>query len=80
MLPHVTEFGYDENAICNCGANDRKAWENYREFSSAYRRIRIAYIDVVRKRPEEFKKRLANFIEKTRENQLIGFGEIENYC
>jgi hypothetical protein len=33
-----------------------------------------------RNRPEEFKKRLNNFIKKTRENKLIaGFGGIEKY-
>jgi len=45
----------------------------------AYKRIRIAYIDSARKRPEEFRKRLANFIKKTKENKQIGFGGIEKY-
>lgn len=58
---------------------DKVAWENYRKFSESYKRIRIAYIDGARKRPEEFKKRLANFIEKTRANKMIGFGGIEKY-
>lgn len=56
------------------------AWENYQKFSVSYKRIRIAYIDSARKRPEEFKKRLSNFITKTTENKLIkGFGGIEKY-
>lgn len=59
--------------------DDRAVWENYQKFSPAYRRIRVAYIDAARKRPEEFKKRLANFIKKTRENKQIGFGGIEKY-
>jgi uncharacterized protein YdeI (YjbR/CyaY-like superfamily) len=58
---------------------DNEAWNNYQRFSSAYKRIRIAYIDSARKRPEEFKKRLANFIKKTRENKMIGYGGIEKY-
>lgn len=58
---------------------DRAAWENYQNFSPSYRRIRTAYIDAARKRPEEFKKRLANFIKKTRANQCLGFGGIEKY-
>jgi uncharacterized protein YdeI (YjbR/CyaY-like superfamily) len=58
---------------------DKKAWENYRRFSPGYRRIRIAYIDTARKRPEEFAKRLENFIEKTRQNKVIGYGGIEKY-
>lgn len=55
------------------------AWENYRKFSPSYRRIRIAYIDGARDRPDEFKKRLNNFIKKSEKNQMIGFGGIEKY-
>jgi hypothetical protein len=58
---------------------NKKAWENYKNFSPAYRRIRIAYINDARKRPDEFKKRLNNFIKKTELNKLIGFGGIEKY-
>ena len=59
---------------------DKKAWENYQTFSDPYKRIRVAYIDAARKRPNEFQKRLANFIEKTRDGKLIiGYGGIEKY-
>lgn len=59
---------------------DDIAWKNYQTFSEPYRRIRIAYIDAARKRPEEFRKRLDNFIKKTRENKLIiGYGGVEKY-
>lgn len=58
---------------------DETAWKNYRGFSDPYKRIRIAYIDSARKRPEEFTKRLDNFIRMTRKNKLIGYGGIEKY-
>ena len=59
---------------------DKSIWENYQNFSEPYKRIRIAYIDSARKRPDEFDKRLKNFIEKTKENKLIkGYGGIEKY-
>lgn len=59
---------------------DRIAWENYQKFSDSYKRIRIAYIDGARNRPDEFKKRLSSFIDKTRKNKLIkGYGGIEKY-
>ena len=59
---------------------DKTVWENYQQFSDANRRIRIAYIEAARKRPEEFEKRLNNFINKTKENKMIkGFGGIEKY-
>ncbi len=59
---------------------DRIAWENYQMFSDSYKRIRIAYIESARNRPDEFKKRLSSFIDKTRKNKLIkGYGGIEKY-
>ena len=59
---------------------DNVVWENYQDFSEPYKRIRIAYIESARKRPEEFEKRLNNFISKTTENkQIKGFGGIDKY-
>lgn len=59
---------------------DKTTWEYYQHFSDAYKSIRIAYIEAARKRPEEFEKRLNNFINKTKENKMIkGFGGIDKY-
>lgn len=59
---------------------DKEAWKNYQSFSDSYKRIRIAYIDAARKRPEEFEKRLNNFINKTKENKIItGYGGTDKY-
>ena len=59
---------------------DKITWKNYQLFSDAYKRIRIAYIEAARKRPEEFEKRLNNFINKTKDNRIItGFGGIGKY-
>ncbi len=59
---------------------DERAWQNYCAFSDPYKRIRIAYIDAARGRPDEFRKRLKNFIEKTRQNKMIsGYGGIDKY-
>ena len=59
---------------------DAAAWENYQGFSEPYKRIRVAYIDAARKRPEEFNKRLRSFISKTHDGKLItGFGGIDKY-
>ena len=59
---------------------DPTVWENYQRFSMPYKRIRVAYIDAARKRPEEFRKRLESFMEKTRCGKLImGYGGIEKY-
>lgn len=59
---------------------DPAVFENFRQFSAPYQRIRVAYIDAARKRPEEFQKRLRSFLVKTLENKLItGYGGIEKY-
>ncbi len=59
---------------------DKSTWENFRKMSESYQRIRIAYIESARKRPEEFEKRLNHFIGKTKENKMIkGFGGIDKY-
>jgi len=59
---------------------DETVWKNYQAFSEPYKRIRTAYIDAARKRPEEFERRLRNFIDKTRHNKLIvGYGGIDKY-
>jgi len=58
---------------------DKEAWKNFKKFSDSYKRIRIAFINGARKRPEEFEKRLRHFIEMTEKNKMFGFGGIEKY-
>ncbi len=59
---------------------DETVWKYYQGFSEPYKRIRIAYIEAARKRPEEFRKRLQSFLEKTRQNKrIMGYGGIEKY-
>jgi len=58
---------------------NKEAWKNFQKFSKSYKRIRIAFIDGARKRPEEFKKRLRHFIEMTKKNKMFGFGGIEKH-
>lgn len=73
------EFIFPEDII-NRLKSDKIVWNNYQNLSESYKRIRIAFIDTARKKPEEFNKRLNNFIAKTKENKLIkGFGGIEKY-
>ena len=59
---------------------DKAVYENYIKFTSSYKRIRIAYIDAARSRPEEFKKRLESFLKKTAQGKMIvGYGGIDKY-
>jgi uncharacterized protein YdeI (YjbR/CyaY-like superfamily) len=55
------------------------AWKNFQGLSEAYIRIRIAFIDGARQRPDEFKKRLRHFIAMTEKDKRFGFGGIEKY-
>lgn len=54
---------------------DPQAWANFQRFPAAYQRIRIGYIEEVRKQPPIFAQRLANFLRKTR--QGVQFGTME---
>ena len=58
---------------------DKETWKNFQSISDTYIRIRVAFIDSARKRPDEFKKRLRYFIEMTAKNKQIGFGGIEKH-
>lgn len=51
---------------------DKQTWKNFQQFSESYQRIRIGYIEDVRKQPEFFNKRLAYFLKMTAVNKKIG--------
>ena len=72
------EFVFPEDILDAIKA-DEQAWHNYQNFSKPYKRVRIAFIEGARKRPEEFQKRLGYFIKMTRKNKMFGFGGIEKY-
>ncbi len=58
---------------------DRETWKNFEAFSGSYKRIRIGYIDGARDRPDEFARRLRNFLKATKANRIIGFGGIQKH-
>lgn len=58
---------------------DNTVWENFRRFPEAYQRLRIASVDVLRKQPDAFQKRLDNLVEKTRQNKMIQIAGVEKY-
>lgn len=51
---------------------DKSAWQNFLKFPKHYKVIRIAFIEGARKRPEEFERRLNNFIKMTSQNKMFG--------
>lgn len=80
VLPVIeAPFVFPED-ITDALRQDSAVWANYQRFSEPYKRIWVAYIEAARNRPEEFRKRLDSFIEKTRRNKLItGYGGIDKY-
>jgi len=80
VLPLINAPYVFPEDILDALKSDDTVWTNYQNFQEPYKRIRIAYIDAARERPEEFRKRLDSFIRKTAENKIIsGFGGIEKY-
>ena len=79
-LPDLSESDFEipPDILEAIKAND-EAWIHFQDFSASYIRIRISYIDGARSRPEEFEKRLSNFIAKSAQNKLIGPDGMEKY-
>lgn len=67
------EFVYPEDII-QALQEDDLIWDNFSRFTEPYKRIRVAYVETARKRPEEFNKRLANLLKRTKENKQFGYG------
>ena len=72
------EFAFPADILAAVQANEQ-AWKHYQGFPPAYQRIRVAYIDSARARPEIFKSRLKNFLKATEKGKQIGYGGIEKY-
>ncbi|MGQ0550103.1 MAG: YdeI/OmpD-associated family protein [Armatimonadota bacterium] len=51
---------------------DKRVWRTFQQFPGSYKRIRIGWIDSVRKRPDEFEKRLRYFLKMTAQNKRFG--------
>jgi uncharacterized protein YdeI (YjbR/CyaY-like superfamily) len=79
-LPDLSESDFQIPAdILQAIRTNRRVSKHFRGFSPAYVRIRVAYIDGARRRPAEFRKRLAHFVRETEANRQFGFGGIEKY-
>lgn len=72
-----TPFDFPEDII-DALKVDEVVWRNFKKYSEAYQRIRVAFVHEGRKRDGAFEKRLANLVKKTRANKQYGYG-IESY-
>lgn len=86
VMPHVLEsvipilerpFDWPQDVMQALQADER-AWAHFQQFPAAYRRIRVAYVDSARSRPDEFEKRLRNLVSKTAQGKRFGYG-IEDF-
>lgn len=71
------EFAYPPDIVAALRSNGT-AWTNFQRFSVPYRRIRVAFVDAARGRPEEFEKRLKYLVRMTERGKQYGYG-IEEY-
>ena len=72
------EFVFPVGILQAIQANEQ-AWKHFQSFSPAYQRIRVAYINIARVRPEVYESRLQSFIKATEKGKQIGYGGIEKY-
>jgi uncharacterized protein YdeI (YjbR/CyaY-like superfamily) len=51
---------------------DPLAWKHFLRFPAAYRRMRVAFVDGARRRPDEFKRRLGHLVRRSAKNERFG--------
>ncbi len=70
-LSHARRFCVSEEIVAAL-RTDQKVWKNYCAFPELYRRVRIDTIQIKRKQPDVFARRLAKFIDFTRRGEMFG--------
>lgn len=71
-LPDLTVQPVVAEDIVEALKAEPDAWSNFLAFPDLYRRVRIGYIEEMRKDRSEFERRLSNFVRKTVANQMFG--------
>lgn len=71
-LPNLDEQFVIPDDLVKIFKEDEEIWQNFQQFPELYKRVRVSYIDEVRKLPEEFDRRLKNFLNKTKANVMFG--------
>jgi uncharacterized protein YdeI (YjbR/CyaY-like superfamily) len=72
-LPDLSpaSFHFPEDILAALQA-DPQTWEHFQRFPMVYKRIRVGFIEEVRKQPAVFQQRLTHFLSKTRQNKMFG--------
>lgn len=51
---------------------DPAVWAAFQQFPAVYQRIRLGYIEEMRRQPDVFRRRLNHFLRKTRQGVMFG--------
>ncbi len=72
-LPDMSPDGFNiDKDILQRLQSDLVVWNNFCQFPDLYKRIRIDTIQIKRKDPDTYERRLVKFIENTRKGLLYG--------
>lgn len=73
VLPDMSEKGFtiDRDVLAALLA-DAKIWKNFQSFPPLYRRVRIDTIQIKKKQPELFKRRLQKLLDNTKAGVMYG--------
>ena len=73
VLPDMSESGFVvDTEILNALQKDREVWKNFQAFPPLYQRVRIDTIQIKRKQPELFLKRLQKLLVNTKAGVMYG--------
>ena len=71
-LPDLDEEFVIDDDIIKALKSDDETWNNFNKLPDLYKRVRISNIQKERKNPDEFNKKLNNFLKSTKENRIHG--------
>ena len=73
VLPDMSEKGFNiDNRYIRSIEKDEMVWANFHKFPSLYQRVRIDTIQIKKKNPQLFQKRLEKLIENTKKGIMYG--------
>lgn len=73
VLPDMSEKGFNIDIdILEALKKDEIVWANFHKFPSLYQRVRIDTIQIKKKNPQLFQKRLEKLIENTKKGIMYG--------
>lgn len=73
VLPDMSEKGFviDED-ILSALQSDPEAWDNFQKFPALYQRVRIDTIQIKKKQPELFQRRLQKLLDNSKKGIMYG--------